>query len=117
MRRASPTLSAPVAGDGPLPSRRSDWATLSRLFPYLWQYKWRVVAALGFMVAAKVANVGVPLLLKQLVDAMTIAPGSAMRERPRVVYAITATMTTAVVAAPLGRIRRRDRRRRRGFEG
>ena len=77
MRRASPTLSAPVAADGSPPSRRSDWATLSRLFPYLWQYKWRVVAALGFMVAAKVANVGVPLLLKQLVDAMTIAPGSA----------------------------------------
>ncbi len=77
MRRATPTLSAPVAGDSASPSRRSDWATLSRLFPYLWQYKWRVVAALGFMVAAKVANVGVPLLLKELVDAMTIAPGSA----------------------------------------
>ena len=66
------------AGSVPLPSsRRSDWATLSRLFPYLWQYKWRVVAALAFMVAAKLANVGVPLLLKQLVDAMTIPPGSA----------------------------------------
>jgi ATP-binding cassette, subfamily B, heavy metal transporter len=56
--------------------RRSDWATLSRLFPYLWQYKWRVAAALTFMVGAKMANVGVPLLLKQLVDAMTIKPGS-----------------------------------------
>ena len=77
MRRASPTLSAPAAADAPATVRRSDWATLSRLFPYLWQYKWRVVVALGFMVAAKVANVGVPLLLKQLVDAMTIAPGSA----------------------------------------
>jgi ATP-binding cassette, subfamily B, heavy metal transporter len=57
--------------------RRSDWATLSRLFPYLWEYKWRVGAALTFMVGAKMANVGVPLLLKQLVDAMTIKPGSA----------------------------------------
>ena len=56
---------------------RSDWATLRRLFPYLWQYKWRVIAALAFMVAAKGANVGVPLLLKELVDAMTIQPGSA----------------------------------------
>ena len=37
--------------------------------PYLWHYKWRVVAALAFMVGAKVANVGVPLLLKHLVDA------------------------------------------------
>jgi ATP-binding cassette, subfamily B, heavy metal transporter len=49
---------------------RSDWATLARLFPYLWTYKWRVMAALAFMVAAKLANVGVPLLLKELVDAM-----------------------------------------------
>ena len=57
--------------------RGSDWATLTRLFPYLWEYKWRVAAALTFMVGAKMANVGVPLLLKQLVDAMTIKPGSA----------------------------------------
>jgi ATP-binding cassette subfamily B protein len=58
------------------PARRSDWATLQRLLPYLWRYKWRVMFALGFMVAAKVANVSVPLLLKELVDAMTIPPGS-----------------------------------------
>ena len=37
---------------------RTDWATLRRLFPYLWTYKWRVIAALTFMVGAKVANVG-----------------------------------------------------------
>ena len=37
--------------------KRSDWATLSRLLPYLWQYKWRVVLAIVFMVGAKVANV------------------------------------------------------------
>ncbi|MEY4425780.1 MAG: hypothetical protein RL535_78, partial [Pseudomonadota bacterium] len=51
-------------------SPRSDWSTISRLLPYLWHYKWRVVAALVFMVGAKLANVGVPLLLKQLVDTM-----------------------------------------------
>ncbi len=55
---------------------RSDWGTLQRLFPYLWQYKWRVIAALSFMVGAKLANVGVPLLLKQLVDTMSLKPGS-----------------------------------------
>ena len=44
-------------------ARRSDWATLQRLFPYLWAYKWRVMLALGFMVAAKGANISVPLLL------------------------------------------------------
>ena len=53
----------------------SDWGTLRRLFPYLWVYKWRVMAALLFMVGAKVANVGVPLLLKKLIDAMTPRAG------------------------------------------
>jgi ATP-binding cassette subfamily B protein len=45
--------------------------TLRRLFPYLWVYKWRVSLALAFMVGAKVANVGVPVLLKNLVDVMS----------------------------------------------
>ena len=52
-----------------------DWQTLSRLLPYLWQYKWRVVIALSLMVGAKLANVSVPLLLKELVDAMSLKPG------------------------------------------
>ncbi len=54
---------------------RSDTDTLKRLFPYLWEYKWRVIAALSFMVGAKMANVSVPLLLKELVDAMSLKPG------------------------------------------
>ncbi|WP_029000609.1 ABCB family ABC transporter ATP-binding protein/permease [Azohydromonas australica] len=58
-------------------SRRSDWGTLRKLLPYLWHYRWRVGVALAFMVAAKLANVGVPLLLKQLVDSLSIQPGSA----------------------------------------
>jgi ATP-binding cassette, subfamily B, heavy metal transporter len=45
-----------------------DWSTIRRLLPYLWAYRWRVGAALGCLVVAKVANVGVPLLLKQIVD-------------------------------------------------
>ena len=61
---------APLPGQT-APKPRSDWSTLSRLFPYLWIYKWRVVAALTFMVGAKLANVGVPLLLKNLVDSMS----------------------------------------------
>ncbi len=76
------SLSTTHAGPGPAPAApeqkgRSDWATLQRLLPYLWRYKWRVMLALAFMVGAKAANVSVPLLLKQLVDAMNIAPGSA----------------------------------------
>jgi ABC-type transport system involved in Fe-S cluster assembly fused permease/ATPase subunit len=55
-------------------SRRTDRDTLARLWPYLWTYKWRVMLALAFMVGAKVANVSVPLLLKDLVD--TLAPNA-----------------------------------------
>ncbi|MDR3005186.1 MAG: ABC transporter ATP-binding protein/permease [Acidovorax sp.] len=53
----------------------NGWQTLGRLLPYLWEYKWRVLAALLFMVGAKLANVGVPVLLKNLVDALTLKPG------------------------------------------
>jgi ATP-binding cassette, subfamily B, heavy metal transporter len=67
--------SAPPTPNSPAPER-SDWLTLKRLLPYLLEYKWRVAAALAFMVGAKVANVGVPLLLKELVDSMTFKPGS-----------------------------------------
>ncbi len=74
--RSSIALPASPGAAQPKAAPRSDWATLQRLLPYLWQYKVRVVLALAFMVAAKMANVGVPLLLKQLVDAMTIKPGS-----------------------------------------
>ena len=76
MRPAASSALPPSAAPAQ-PRQRSDWAVLSRLLPYLWQYKWRVAAALGFMVAAKLATVSVPLLLKQLVDAMNIPAGSA----------------------------------------
>ncbi|MBK6786960.1 MAG: ABC transporter ATP-binding protein/permease [Betaproteobacteria bacterium] len=52
---------------------------MRKLFPYLWRYRWRVAVALGFMVAAKLANVGVPVLLKELVDGLSIQPGDAAR--------------------------------------
>jgi len=72
---AQPNLG--VAAAATSAQARSDWATLKRLFPYLWQYKWRVIAALAFMIGAKLANVGVPVLLKNLVDTMDIQPGDA----------------------------------------
>ena len=68
----------------------AGWATLQRLVPYLWEYKWRVLAALLFMVGAKVANVGVPLLLKELVDALTLKPGD-----PAAVLVVPAAMLLA----------------------
>jgi len=74
MRGQGRTLPAPPAAAGPAPPR-TDWSTLRRLLPYLWEYRWRVGAALAFMIGAKVAIVGVPVLLKTLVDAMSFKPG------------------------------------------
>ncbi|MEJ6000574.1 ABCB family ABC transporter ATP-binding protein/permease [Paucibacter soli] len=66
----------PVYAQSSPPGARSDWATIAKLLPYLWRYRWRVGLALGFMVCAKLANVGVPLLLKTLIDSLSIKPGS-----------------------------------------
>ena len=60
-----------------IPVPRTDWATIRKLLPYLWRYRWRVGFALSFMLCAKLSNVGVPLLLKSLVDSLAIKPGSA----------------------------------------
>ena len=76
MRRSGETAPHPHGAPASTPAAaRSDWATLRRLFPYLWAYKWRVMAALAFMVGAKMANVSVPLLLKELVDTLNPKAG------------------------------------------
>lgn len=70
--RRHPASSEPAPPSG----NRSDWSTLKTLIPYLWTYKWRVGLALAFLIGAKMANVGVPLVLKRLIDSLTIVPGS-----------------------------------------
>jgi ATP-binding cassette, subfamily B, heavy metal transporter len=40
------------------------------LLPYLWDFRWRVGLAIAFLVTAKVANIGVPLIMKEIVDAL-----------------------------------------------
>jgi ATP-binding cassette, subfamily B, heavy metal transporter len=74
---SQPGAASPASHLASQTAPRSDWGTLKRLFPYLWQYKYRVMIALALMLGAKLANVGVPLLLKDLVDAMAIKPGDA----------------------------------------
>lgn len=63
--------SAPVAAAKP--KQRSDWQTIAQLLPYLWPFRWRVLAALACLVAAKMANIGVPVLLKHIVDGLATA--------------------------------------------
>ena len=49
---------------------RGDWRVVRMLFPYLREFRWRVAIALIFLVAAKLANVAVPLVMKEIVDAL-----------------------------------------------
>ncbi len=100
------TSHASLAPAGTAPAAaRSDWATLQRLFPYLWQYKWRVLAALAFMVGAKVANVGVPLLLKTLVDTMSPNGGrNPIAGAPAIMQAVVVVPLALVIAYGLLRL-------------
>src|SRR5574339_1103768 len=50
--------------------RGNEWKAVATLLPYLWEYKWRVVIALIFLITAKLANVGVPLVMKEVVDGL-----------------------------------------------
>ncbi len=75
MRRSATVLDPPAASGAAAP--RGDWRTLARLLPYLWTYRWRVLLALVCLVSAKVANIGVPLILKRIVDALDLQPGDA----------------------------------------
>ena len=71
---------------------RNDWQTLATLLPYLWAYKGRVLFAVACLVAAKVAVVGVPVLLKHIVDALDTATRTGTP---------TGAGVSAVVAVPL----------------
>ncbi len=68
MRRAT-ALPKPPAGQ-PIPEMHI-WQTLRALLPYLWQYRLRVLAALSCLVAAKVANVSVPIVFKDMIDSLS----------------------------------------------
>ncbi len=59
-----------VKHSGPPPKNRNDWKTIRSLFPYLLEFKGRVVLALVLLVVAKIANVTVPLFLKEVVDSL-----------------------------------------------
>src|SRR6266508_3982764 len=94
MRGHSSSLPLPAA---PAPGApRGDWHVVVRLLPYLWAYRGRVAAALACLVGAKLANVGVPLLMKDIVDrldqrtAMLAVPLALL-----VVYGLLRLSTTA----------------------
>ena len=48
--------------------RGNEWRVVGTLIPHLLEYKWRVALALGCLITAKLANVGVPLIIKDVFD-------------------------------------------------
>ena len=53
-------------------SKDNDWRVIRDLLPYLLEYKFRVALALACLIAAKLANLGIPILMKRLIDALNI---------------------------------------------
>jgi ATP-binding cassette subfamily B protein len=51
-------------------SDRRDFKNLRNMLPYLWEYRGRAAFALACLILAKVANVGIPMILKQIVDTL-----------------------------------------------
>jgi ATP-binding cassette subfamily B protein len=54
----------------PPPATQTDLRALGNLFPYLWEFRGRVLLALALLVGAKLASVMVPLVLKEIIDAL-----------------------------------------------
>ena len=56
--------------------QRGDWRVIRDLLPYLFEYRLRVFIALSCLVAAKFANLGIPILMKELIDSLDVKPDS-----------------------------------------
>jgi len=66
MRHYSSHLTSPSGA-----ATRTDWAVIKSLVPYLLEFKWRVAFVIVLLIASKLANVAVPLALKEIVDTMS----------------------------------------------
>jgi len=58
-----------AAGETPQVHKdRRDWYNLRSMLPFLWEFRGRALFALSCLVLSKVANVGIPVVLKELID-------------------------------------------------
>ncbi|MBV2235310.1 MAG: ABC transporter ATP-binding protein/permease [Sterolibacterium sp.] len=57
-------------------AKTHSWQTIRTLLPYLLEWKWRVGLAMLCLIVAKLANVAVPLVFKEIIDALTPAGGN-----------------------------------------
>ncbi len=59
-------------------NKRKDRQNLQRMFPFIWEYKGRVLFALLCLIFSKLAVVGVPFILKDVVDSLGLGKGSLL---------------------------------------
>ncbi|MEQ1589812.1 MAG: ABC transporter transmembrane domain-containing protein, partial [Gallionella sp.] len=79
----------------PVSKNRSDWQTILTLLPYMGEFKWRVTIAMSLLVMSKLANVSVPLVLKDIIDAMNPAQAAlAIPVSLIVAYGVLRLMST-----------------------
>jgi len=60
------------------PPGPADWRTLRKLGPYLWEHRWRFIFAVIFLIGAKLATIGVPVLLKHIVDSLDASKSAVL---------------------------------------
>lgn len=53
------------------PKAKINWLVIKQLLPYLKEFRWRIIFALSCMVAAKLATIALPFILKSIVDNLT----------------------------------------------
>ncbi len=63
-------------------SNRADWYNIRQMLPFVWAYQGRVLLALGCLVISKLAMVGIPVVLKYIVDVLDSERGSAVATVP-----------------------------------
>ena len=56
--------------------QRGDWRVIRDLLPYLLEYRFRVIIALSCLIAAKVVNIGIPVVMKELIDSLDVKANS-----------------------------------------
>jgi ATP-binding cassette subfamily B protein len=83
-----------IALPGPPATERHDWQTVKTLFPYLWQWRGRILLALACLIGAKLANVGVPLIFKDIIDGF--APANAALTVPLALIAVYGVLRFSV---------------------
>ena len=76
-------MSPPIQSPSP-DARHDGWMTLRRFLPYLWPtdrpaLRWRIIAAIVLVLAAKATTLALPFAYKRAIDAMSITGDAGLQ--------------------------------------